>query len=507
MDTANESLQFQKVSALGLALEKVFQEVIDYRNTIPFDGQKEEVFKYCKNTLPNKLRNAYKNTVNVTIDDIYLVKTIGESAGIILGDTEESEKKIYSVLDNSYGYKKITSASLEIKEIIELYKSVDDKTGKIGNVKFTNGEVTASLWIPITTFFLLYHYVSPEITEELTAKEMAAVFLHETGHHYSLLERLQYSYLVNNRITTQLSLLSDKYSATEIAEAILDNEKELSTLAKNDQETKTLITLSSKCSSTLLYLNERQEETSNDAIYLTFNLLGKVIWFILFNIFFRLIVTPFVSIFLISKNYSEPMLSSSKYSDTIFTKNNYRVREQDADEYMVRSGYGEYFISYINKADKLYLYLLTIRTTKYNFNELKDIKHNYTLLRLITSFYKYSIYNKDYIKYESDIDRCKTICRMHIQGLKDLPAEEQGIWLRKYESCITELQKLEKEADSNITVIMRFISAVTLAPSKLVDSLLIGRPNKDYEKLQKQVEELINNKLYFYGLKLKQLGR
>ena len=70
MDTANESLQFQKVSALGLALEKVFQEVIDYRNTIPFDGQKEEVFKYCKNTLPNKLRNAYKNTVNVTIDDI-----------------------------------------------------------------------------------------------------------------------------------------------------------------------------------------------------------------------------------------------------------------------------------------------------------------------------------------------------------------------------------------------------------------------------------------------------
>lgn len=506
MDTANESLQFQKVSALGLALEKVFQEVIDYKNTVPFDDQKELVFKYCKNTFANKIRKAYKDTINLTIDDIYLVKSVGESAGILLGDTEESEKKIYSLLDNSYGYKKISTASKELTEILELYKSVDSRTGKLDNVKFTDGSITASLWIPISSFFLLHHHVSPEIVEELTAKEMAAVFLHETGHHYSLLERFQYTYLVNNRITTQLSLLSDKYSATEIAEVILDNEKELANIANNDKNAKALVVLGSKCASTLLYLNERQEDTTNDSLYLTYRLLSTVIWFIFFNIFFKLLLTPFTT-FLGMFNYSEPMTSSTKHSDTVFTMNSYKVREQDADEYMVRSGYGKEFISFTSKMDKLFTYLSTMKSTRYTSQQLKDIKHNHTLLKLLTGFYKYSIYNKDYIKYESDIDRCKTICRMHIQGLKDLPTEEQWIWLKRYESCIAELQKLEKESSSNITLIMRFIESVVIAPSKLVDSLLCGKVNKDYEKLQKQIEEIVNNKLYFYGLKLKQLGR
>ena len=43
-----EALAFQKSSQIGQALEKIFQKAIDYRDSLPFEEQKEKVFRYCK---------------------------------------------------------------------------------------------------------------------------------------------------------------------------------------------------------------------------------------------------------------------------------------------------------------------------------------------------------------------------------------------------------------------------------------------------------------------------
>ena len=508
MDTANESLQFQKVSSLGIALEKVFQEAIDFKNNTPFDDQKKEVSKYCKTTLIKNICKVYKDTVNIDIDSVYLSNRFPAGAGMCIGDTEETNDIIYTVSDQNYGLKKITSASIELKELIELYKSVDSNTGKISNITFGKRLASLSLFLPVHTYFLLYHHVSPEVIEEVTAKEMTAIFLHETGHYYSMLERLQDKYLTINRITSHLSTLADKYSTEDIAEAILDNEKEMSKLIGSDIEAKNNLDISVKCANTLLYLHEKCEETDNHAVYLTFKLLGKVIWFVIFNIFYKLTIHPFISSLSKLKEYSVPMVSTTnKYTDTIATRNLYLTRERDADEYMVRSGYGEHFLSYIRKIDKLHVYLLSMKSHTYSLNNLSNVTYNYTLLKLLSGFYKNTIYNKDYLKYGTDIERCKSICREHISALKSLPPEDQGMWLRRYEVCINEYQKLQKDAESNITIIMRFIEAIASSPSRVVDSLITGKTNNDYMKLQKQVEEIVNNKLYFYGLKLKQLSR
>ena len=105
------------------------------------------------------------------------------------------------------------------------------------------------------------------------------------------------------------------------------------------------------------------------------------------------------------------------------------------------------------------------------------------------------------------IDRCASMCQAMIPALKTLPPSEQGIWLLRYEQALKQLQEIQKESKSFMNPIMQFCSIVTNSPSILLENLISGRISNDYARLQKQVDELLNNKLYFYGLKLKQLSR
>ena len=107
------------------------------------------------------------------------------------------------------------------------------------------------------------------------------------------------------------------------------------------------------------------------------------------------------------------------------------------------------------------------------------------------------------IIYEAKIDRIKRLCQMSIAGIKDTSAVMQPIYLEQYEKCIKELTEVEKFGKSSIVTIQKFVNTVISSPSVFIDNLLTGRINKEYFTLQNQVEELINNKLYYYGNKFK----
>ena len=173
--------------------------------------------------------------------------------------------------------------------------------------------------------------------------------------------------------------------------------------------------------------------------------------------------------------------------------------EKDADEYTVRSGYGQYQASVLSKLGKIFevMYTPGMPDPKY-ISEFTDLVE----LNLI--------FDRNYSKkitygYEGDLARLKQLAQMTIPILKNLPDESKYKYLNQYEGIIKEISSLEKAIDNPVEKINKFVDYVCDAPYKFVRNILVGSVSQDYWVLQDQIEELVNNKLYYYGLKLKEL--
>lgn len=504
-----EALAFQKSSQLGLALEKAFQKAIDYRDSVPFELQKDSIHKYCRSTLRQDILNAFKSTVNLEMENVVFIHRWPScDFAISLYTTARNGSVI--VTDRNYGLNKITNPNKEIEELLELYKSVNTSNGKFSLESDITNPI---LYFDISFGLLLHHYVPIDIVEPLTAKELAAIYLHECGHFFSLLDRTRYNFFVYERMHTQLSKLIDKYNLSEIVTAINDKKEDIkkiiSSLDSNSKDLLNKLDIVSKTANTinLFYsrIDNEDREQDKDKLYITTALLTKSLIFIVKDILGKLLLRPFLNILDEYKD-SKVLLerNNSKTSDQISTNKQVTMCEQDADEYTVRSGYSQYQISSLGKMKKAFTYInaaTNIKGFDYNLNKLnKDVLD---IVRSLLPFYKDSYYIQYCDLYESGIDRLKRLCQMGIAGLKNTNPEIQLKYISQYENCIKELSEIEKFAKSDITVINKFINSIVNSPSVFIDNLLTGRINKDYFTLQNQVEELINNKLYFYGNKFK----
>lgn len=515
MDIAIESLEYQKLSSLGLALERVFQEAIEYKNSLPFNEQKEKVKKYCSSKLKPELIKVYKSVANIVVDNIIFVNDYPALMFAIMpGKNEEQVIKTCEISDQGYGINKISTSDKEMKEMVELYKATKDKSHKLGSLNYgKNKSLSIVLYFDTAIGLLLDHYVSPDIVTPFTAKELAATYLHETGHLYYALEKFGDTFYCVNRITHQLTNLASKYSSVDVAETILDYQQELSNIAKeaNNPTITKYLDLTIKSSNTILYLKEKSED---DLKYIgvaeaIIGLLTKSIAFFVINIVHSSLNIGIENLFnvIVERSINSLSDSTQKYSDIRNTTHHFSFGEKDADDYSVRSGYGEYLISVMRKASKINEVLSVLSNTPISFDSVQSISVGYYLIKWTSIFYKNSIYNESSIIYESMIDRCASMCQAMIPALKTLPPSEQGIWLLRYEQALKQLQEIQKESKSFMNPIMQFCSIVTNSPSILLENLISGRISNDYARLQKQVDELLNNKLYFYGLKLKQLSR
>lgn len=506
-----EALSFQKSSQIGQALEKVFQKAIDFRDSIDFDLQIKEVNQYCRNTLKQDLIKIYKDILNVNIENVIFIKDKWPSAtfaiAIYIGNNNEK-----SIIENTvYGLQKITSPTKEMNEIFDIYKLVDTDTGSMSNNRYNDKEVFAVLYFDISAGLLLNHYVPVELVEPLTAQELAAMYLHETGHFFSIIDRARYRYFVNERINKQLLNLCDKYDSIEVINEFNNHKNELLDKVKEtkDKDLLNKFTKLDKVISTVHYLSEKKEECQEKdypKIALIITLLTKCMFYVIYDIFFALLVGPFTNILDEYDSSKELLSHTKKVSDQIVTKKHKTAFEKDADEYTVRSGYANYQISCLSKLEKLFTYLYTISNIPYvpDYNLTKVSMKVIEYITIMTMFEKYSIYTTSPSgKYEHGLARNKRLCQMCISALKHTDPIIRYEYLSKYERAIDEMNKLEKFADNPLRKIDNFISTIINAPSVFIDNLLTGRVNKEYFKLQEQVEEIVNNKLYYYGNKFK----
>ena len=526
VEYSNEAIQFQSNSAIGNALENIFQEVIDYRDSLPEDKQVKEVITYVKKTMKPKMIKAIKDNLNLIVENIIFYSSRVTTL-FAIEPGMGNDKLINDIRNSSYGIdKKISSPSKEIAEIINLFSSVD-KNGVFSKTSYGNNkEIFIVLHFDILTAFLSSHYVDSKYVEPLSAKELTAIYLHEIGHFTSMFQRFKYDCFVMMDMENRINSLSLKYSQQEISKSLIDNQNKLQSLInlskdeniKNEKLQPLLNSIDKGCN-TLSYFEQTMSESSKTItkLYLIYKLIFKCVIF-LFIQFMRLLAVsvlplfPFSNILKINTGIKLIKLLSTipdsneiKYNKTIklsntkdTIKSQYFI-EKDADEYAVRSGYGQYLASSLYKLSKI----IDVLYTK-DMPNPKHISEFTTLVELNLMFIK-NYTEKVLGQYEGDLARLKRLAQMTIPILKNLPLESKYKYLNQYEEIIKEISIMEKLANNPIEKINKFINYICDSPYKFIKNLLLGSVSQDYWVLQDQIEELVNNKLYYYGLKLKEI--
>ena len=499
---ANEAIAFQKTSAVGEALEKVFQDVIDYRDSLPIEEQKAKVITYCKTVMKENLKAAIKNTINLTVEQMIFYTT--QPKGLFAVECYSGKVELFNdARSRVFGDKKITNPSKELQEVIDLYKTLDLKTGKFLTTTYgtNNDQIFITLHMDISYAFLLHHYVSPEIVDLFTAKELAAVYLHEIGHFSSLIERFKYEYFVMTDITVRINKLVTNYSYKDIASAFINKNNELlSTIKDNkDPEISKMYNLCTKAAHAILYFESRADDSPIiiKPVSIIVRLLTYSLVFIMFGIWK---ITRFNYLWNAVKSVVNNPLD--KTTDMVDTERRSTAFEKDADEYTVRSGYGEYQASALAK-----LYQYGNATADSNLN--KHLSRLNGIGNILWFSYQvvqnYAKYHNKAPLYEDDIARLERLAQMTIPAFKTLPPEIAKQYIYKYENILKIIKSTTNEKTPSLYIMMTYIDKVTNVPVKFLDTLMDNSVSSDYLRLQNQMEELVNNKLYYYGLKLQQL--
>ena len=499
---ANEAIAFQKISAVGEALDKVFQDVIDYRNSLPIEEQKEKVITYCKTVMKEKLKAAIKNTINLTVEQMIFYTT--QPKGIFAIECYSGKIGLFNeARSRVFGDKKITNPSKELQEVINLYKTLDLKTGKFSTTTYgtNNDQIFITLHMDISYAFLLHHYVSPETVDLFTAKELTAIYLHEIGHFSSLIERFRYEYFVMIDIATRVNKLVTNYSYKDIASAFIDKNNELlSTIKDNkDPEVSKMYDLCTKAAHAILYFESKADDSPViiKPVSIVVKLLAYSLVFIMLGIWK---ITRFNYLWNAVKSVVDNPLD--KTTDMVDTDRRSTMFEKDADEYTVRSGYGEYQASALAK---LYQYGNATANSRLN-KRLSRLNGIGNILQFSYQVVKnYTKYHNQAPLYEEDIARLERLAQMTIPAFKTLPPELAKQYIYKYENILKIVKSTISERTSSLYTMMTYIDKVTNVPIKFLDALMNNNVSQDYLRLQNQMEELVNNKLYYYGLKLQQL--
>ena len=521
INTSTEALAFQKVSALGKALETIFQKAIDYRDSLKFEDQPKLVLQYCVKVLREDIKKVFKDNIGVVVENVICTKAFPSCDFAI--EPLSNSNAMLQLRNRSYGLqgigdtKAISTADQEIKEVLELCSALDTSTGKLSSSQYgdDNKNLFIVIWFDVAAGLLLDHFVDRELVEPLTAKELAAIYLHESGHFFSVVDRIRYAYFVEEQITTHLLTLTNRYDVSDVARAIDSNQSTMSKLVSNNKNLVNKLNNVTKICKVVQYLDDMKDTDTKPASRsaMIFACVSEVLKFVLSDLILNILEVLTVVFYPLGlaaagiRNSDTPYSRTIKTSDTADSNRRIYFIEKDADEYTVRSGYGEYQISSLDKLNKMIVYIKTSRAVEPgNATLFKSINNNLAFINFLSQFYKDSIHVQASPLYEADIDRLTTLCRMSIGALKELPPEVRYEYMLKYENCVKNLEEFKKFAKSKPTIIRTTIDKFLYEkPAILIKSLLTDTLQIDYRKFQEQVDELINNKLYYYGNKFRSL--
>ena len=550
-----EAVNFQSYSPLGNDLTKIFQEVITYRDSLTYENipptwearaayRDAKMIAFCKNTMAPKLLSAIKKNTNVTINHIVFYHnsdpettkpTFTFAISGCISDTCTSLARLYRATGwGSNAEKYYNSAEGNILEDINsLSELLDIKNAKLlDNVGTKPSAIPIfidKLFFDITSSFLIRDYVKVKEEKDFTARELAALVMHEIGHVITAVEHSSDLYVRCERVKNNLVTLvkHEKFKETaKILNAVNTKliNKVVSCISTVDKVGEIKNSFIKFCINTsaafevltavIKKINPENEVHSSlkiatavvintitvliNTVFILIRAMIGVALAIMFSAFFNVVNTL--------KN-----IVTEKISDRTTNANNVFLQERWADEFVARCGYGEYLASALGKIN----YFKRALVTKYNgeiyrYRPTQEISWYNTFVSICT-MWAHSWYNLFGLigdpEYEALYDRIKRILQDSKAIFKndDLGAELALEWIDRCEMIKKEADKRKSLKDTEFykTMANTIRNLMIIHPDNLYNLILDCKLSRDCAILENRLDDLNNTSLYMLSYKFK----
>lgn len=521
-DLSTEAMQPQVQSKLGTELDKLWQSVIEYRDTKLTDVTKFQnrflaIKNFFEKNIAKKVQDLVWKYVGINIKEIsYPNPWDGGFANWIRiayeNDPEGNDAgSISNILSGGWEAKYWgieLPNSMKAADLIAIASSYNKLTGSINaqQRELVKKYVSSVLYFDIGVGFLLEDFLPKNSgVEYMKPREITSIILHEIGHSVTIIEHAcdkyaqisSYNYLFGiyearrsadiKEIATfarQVADFSDKHNRKDAAKKIRSvvNKFELDVVqAGNAADPRTLRSIS-------FGLLESAGMILLDVIMATFDVLS------------------FDSNGRFDSNDQKFKTSDIPVNSRMLTK-----QERSADEYALSHGYGTDLASALNKMDK---WISRLGLTKEQCNSLTTAERIGKDISLFDKI-KLSIFSVglcsgfEYSLYPDNKKRLQEMLNVTLQSMKNNGASADVV--RKFMKDVEVYQKHINECDKSMMFMARvakaydvFMSYVSI-PS-LVDMLVHGRIRRELENLIEDLQVLSGNMIGYYGLKLQQLA-
>src|SRR5574344_1181475 len=360
-----EAIMFQGNSPLFKGMTEAFKEGIVFRDSIDYTNIKDsdkvpyrraKVHQFVKIVVFKKLAKVIKDTTNITVRRIVDVNFF---CGLFAVDLSLGDAISTRDVENNMSGNIIeqTPISESMQELMDFSSKVNTVTSKFTIDKFgkdNNRNLAVTLYMDVDMFYLPRDNVNKEFAEDMSAEEMAAVYVHEIGHVFTLVEYSKNMYYQYDRLTKHINNLG-KSSCTPVEFLDIYQKTVKKDIVKNkDKIDKKVVDFMDKVEYMATYYKENQ---GNDYVSGTLEFIGAI-FFNLIHFFLNILVRIYFwgvvfSVNIIFETASWFIEGPSKVSDVPVTVHNGQYIERLADDFAARHGCAGYLASSLAKIHKL----------------------------------------------------------------------------------------------------------------------------------------------------------
>ncbi len=528
---AFESIFFQLDSDLGRGLEQAFAEAINYTNTIDYTGVSEDkwtqhrytyVHSYAKSTLFPQIASVIQKTTNIIVTKIVDARTFcGMFAVDISLDDVEAVTEIFEHQTGTTTGGDVLSDSA--KEIAETSKLLDKKLSRFTSNVFGRGKrrIRATLYMDVDMAFLMKDNMPNHLVEDFTARELAAIYLHEVGHLVTMLEQAgnMYQTFALEKKHLESAIVASKRQNPSLSKMINTYKTNLRPIFEEHVKKGRLNKEYLKATDALCAASEYAEHTQrSDIFYGIFERLCSVLvsmWFAVVLFFARIGIYVYLYLIGSALTYfiSDKPGESGKSTEYSTSNSVYYHAERMADEFATRHGYGADLASALAKLTNIGRYLSATAGLTYSSGSVRN-SYVYSLyIKGFTALVEFFRIDMNSISndfsgpghYEDDLARLDRILMdQRVIFKKDLPADIAGHYLAEMEKTRKAINAIRKPVTSRISdTLWKYILDYPAVLKRLcqLDDM------EEMEEHLKRIRKLIDNELYASAAAFKTLAR
>lgn len=515
---SNEAISFQGASPLAIELTKLFQSVLDYRDSIRKTSKniKSDVYKFHLKNVVSDFPKIVKKHTGLIVRQFETTRelTFGFMCMLSFGDdaaqgnalSMTAVDKYSGRLTNEWSAVTPTSEAEVVKALTDISTKLNKTTGQLAESSFKIIDTVEDLCCNIS-FCYISAYLAKDVihaeSQEMTAPELAALMLHEIGHMLSAVEHaadlirahgaLVESVSVGRQVTVDSSVIARAASQGTRKVKSVDKDSlaqldRLDTSASNIEDVETKSGIVGKALSILNVL----KLTALGLVKSTVK-----------SIMFRSLALVFGTNMELSKILN---MYKTKLSDFMSNFGDNCMVERYADEYVSRHGFAKYQVSVVSKLPKM---LAVAR-----FHDVSGARES-VLVYQIAKFRTYVICMMFGLgadtdgSYENEADRALSLMRDVLKVFKttNLPPELLDFYIKDYEETKDMVKATKPGGLSDKLMSINIFLTKTLTFPSLIKLIVAGRADSNYVKLMKAAQELSSSELHYYSAKLDQLGR